>query len=232
MACQRGGLQHRGWAVHGDIDIVPAHTPCIWEPNDRDTALIVGIDSGLLARIAEESGAHPGPLELLNRFQTRDPQIENICWAIKAEMEAGYPSGRLFLDSLATALAVSLVRRHSSAEGSPVAKVSPMGGRRLREAISFIEDNLKRDVSLDEIAHAAGLSVSHLKATFRAAVGVPVHQYVVQRRVELAGMLLREGRLSIREVAQETGFAHQSHLARHVRRILGCSPKELKEGAR
>lgn len=229
MVCQRAGLKHSGWAVHGDIDIVPAETPCIWEPNEHDTALIVAIDPDLLTAAAEEFGLPASGLEVLNRFQIRDSQIENICWALKAEIEAGYPTGPIFLDSLATALAAALVRRHSSLGTAPNSAVSSISGHRLRQALSFIEDNLNRDLSLSDIAQAAGVSVSHLKATFRQATAVPVHQYVIQRRVERARHLLCEGKLSISEVAQETGFAHQSHLATHMRRILGCSPKTFRQ---
>jgi AraC family transcriptional regulator len=51
---------------------------------------------------------------------------------------------------------------------------------------------------------------------------------VIQRRVDRAAALLEQGKLTIGEVAQETGFAHPSHLARHLQRLLGCSPKALR----
>jgi AraC family transcriptional regulator len=57
-------------------------------------------------------------------------------------------------------------------------------------------------------------------------VGLPVHQYVIQRRVDRAQVLLREGKLPISRIAAETGFSHQSHLSYHVRRLLGVSPSE------
>ncbi len=72
------------------------------------------------------------------------------------------------------------------------------------------------------------MSVSNLKTTFRESTGVPVHQYVIQRRVERAASLLEQGTLTIAEVAQETGFTHPSHLARCLKRFLGCSPKALR----
>ena len=228
MACQRSGQKHRGLAVHGDIDIVPADTGCVWEPNGPDRALIVSINPDVLASAAEELGLDRHRLEVVNRFQIRDSQIEHICWALKAEMELGYPTGRTFLDSLSTALAAALVQRHSSLASVPSASISCMSGQRFRQALSYIEGNLQQDLSLKEIAQAAGVSASHLKTTFRQLTGVPVHQYVIQRRVERAATLLAQGRLSISEVAQETGFAHQSHLAKHMQRLLGCSPKAVR----
>jgi AraC family transcriptional regulator len=59
-------------------------------------------------------------------------------------------------------------------------------------------------------------------------MGVAVHQYVIQRRVELAKTLLLQDQKSITEIALEAGFAHQSHLARHMRRMLGLPPRALK----
>lgn len=229
LFCKRRNLTHRGWAVYGDIEVIPADTPSIWEPDRSDTAFVVAIDPSLLSATAEDFGLHAASLELLNRFQVRDSQIEYICLAVKAEIEAGYPNGRIFLEGLATSISAALIRRHSSLAGSSSHLKSPLSGRRLRQVLSFIEDHLKDDISLSDIARAADLSVSHLKTTFREATAVPVHRYVIQRRVERAKDLLREGELSIEQVARETGFAHSSHLATHVRRIFGCSPKKLRE---
>jgi len=177
---------------------------------------------------AEELGVGRNRFEVVNCFQVRDSQIEYICWALKAEMERGYPTGRTFLDSLSMALAAALVRCHSSLASVQNPSNTSMSGHRFRQALSYIEGNLQQDLSLNEIAQAAGVSASHLKATFRQLTGVPVHQYVIRRRVERAATLLAQGKLSISEVAQEAGFAHQSHLAKHMHRLLGCSPKAVR----
>jgi AraC family transcriptional regulator len=73
----------------------------------------------------------------------------------------------------------------------------------------------------------ADLSVSHLKVLFRHSVGLPVHEYVVRRRVERARTLLLAGKLSLSQVALASGFAHQSHLARQMRRVLGVTPAAI-----
>jgi len=228
VACRRGGYRHAGRAVFGDIDIIPMETPSVWEMKGKDTALLMRLSSSLLRAAAEELGMDPARLEIRNRFQMRDEAIENIGWALKAEMEAGYPSGRLYLDGMALSLAARLVRCHSSAALSDRMLNRRMAGARLRRVLAHIEDNLEKDLSLFEIASVAELSVSHFKASFREAMGLPVHQYVIRRRVEHAKRLLREGKLSISQVALEVGFAHQSHLARHMRRLTGVSPRSMR----
>jgi AraC family transcriptional regulator len=228
MSCHRGGFSHRGVGIHGDIDIIPSGTPCVWEPKETDTALTLGISPRLVAFAAKESGTYSERLEILNRFQIRDQRIEHIGWALKAEMEAGNPAGAVFNESAAMALASCLVRSHGSIARTAHGPSPTLAGRKLRNVLSYIEDNLDRNVSLEELAGVAGLSASHFKASFRRSMGTPVHQYLIRRRVERATVLLRDGALSIVEIAQATGFAHSSHLASHMRRLLGCSPKSIR----
>ncbi len=229
--CTRLGQCHRATTIHGDIEIIPARTPGVWEIKERDTALIIAVNPRLLETVVEECDMGPRDVEIRNRFQVRDQQIEHIGWALKAEMESGYPSGRLYVDGLATALAARLIRDHSSLEAPSGSASGGMSGRKLKELLSFIEDNLSQDLGLRELARVAGLSTSHLNVLFRQSVGMPVHQYVIRRRVERAATLLRDADMSIGEVALEAGFSHQSHLASQMRRVLGISPKELKAGA-
>jgi AraC family transcriptional regulator len=227
VACDRDGERHRGLSVHGYSDIIPAHVASRWEMKEPDTVLLLSVAQGLLRSVAEESGLDSRRIEIINRFQTRDVKIEHIGWALKAEMETGCPNGSLYSESLATALAVHLLNRHSSQARAIAHQQGGLSGHRLKQVLSYIEDNLGQDLSLRDIAQVAGLSVSHCKTAFRASVGQPVHQYVIRRRVERARSLLSDGRLPISQIALETGFAHQSHLAYHMRRILGVTPKAV-----
>ena len=232
VSCRRAGRSHRGIAVHGDIEIIPADTPSIWEITEKDTFLAMSISPELMDAVAEHLDFNPQRIEIRNRFQIRDQQLENIAWALKAEMESGYPCGRLYLDSLAVAAATRLLLFHSSVSREPKKLHGRLSERRLRQVLSYIEDNLSQDVSLTDIAAVAGLSVSHFKSLFRETLGLPVHQYLIRRRVERAKTLLREDKLPISQIAFETGFAHQSHLAHHMRRVLGVSPRTFREMSR
>jgi AraC family transcriptional regulator len=232
LACRRSGRKFRGLAVHGDIDVIPAETPSFWEIAKRNTEMIVSLSPALMRTVGEELDLDPARIEIRDRFQIRDPHLENIGWAFKSEMETGYSNGRLYLESLATATASRLLTGHNARNAKAESPGDALSGRRLKQALSFIEDNLNRNPSLAEIAAAAGLSVSHFKPGFRAATGFPVHEYVIRRRIDRAKTLLGESDLAISQIALETGFAHQSHLAYHMRRILGVAPKTLRETLR
>jgi AraC family transcriptional regulator len=227
--CRRGGERYCGTTIHGDLEIIPPNLGGIWEIKARDTALIIGLKLRLLQDVVAESGGDPNKLQVTNRFQVRDPQIEHIGWALKAEMESGYPSGRLYLDALATGLAARIVRNHSSLARASRSTTTAIPGGKLKLVLGYIEDNLERDLGLSEIADLAGVSVSHFKVLFRKSVGLPPHQYVIRRRVERAAMQLREGKTPIGQIALANGFCHQSHLAMHVRRVLVVSPRQIRD---
>lgn len=229
LGCRRDGQRFHGTAVHGDIDIVPAHTTMRWEMYDQnDRTLILSLSEKLLRKLTEESTSNRARLRILNRFQIRDLELEQLSGAMKREMELGFPSGRLYLDGLTLAIASRLVTRHGSRTKEVEQQHGGLTGFRLKRVLSFIEEQLAEDLSLEKIAAVAGVSPSHLNALFRHSMGMAVHQYVVQRRVEFAKTLLLREEMSIAEIALEAGFAHQSHLARHMRRALGLPPRALK----
>ena len=228
MSCNRAGLSHTGSAVHGDIDIIPMGTAARWEMHDEnDKALLMSLPVTMLNAVAEENGFGARGVELRNRFMARDRQLENIGWAMKSEMEMGSPSGKLYIDGLALSAAARLVAGHSSVAVQERWR-GGLDGRRLKRTLEFIEAHLSEELSLARLATVAEMSVSHFRAGFRESVGVAVHQYVIERRVEYAkSLLMREGQ-TIVEIALAAGFTHQSHLARHMQRSTGFSPMQMK----
>jgi AraC family transcriptional regulator len=136
----------------------------------------------------------------------------------------------LFIDGLATALAARVLAQQSrkQATGSDRhARALPVW--RLRHVLDYIEAHLDEDLSLAELAAVAGFSLSHFKPLFKQAVGLPVHRFVLERRVERARTLLLEGKNNMGEIALEAGFSHASHMARCMRRVLGLSPSQIVE---
>jgi AraC family transcriptional regulator len=230
IGCERGGRSHIGLSVHGDVDIIPAGVESRWNLKKQDCALVVRISQGLLTEVAMDLGVEPAGAVLMNRFQIRDAKIEYLGWALKTEMDHGFGVGRLYADGIGVAMACQLVRAHSVAAGKvAITSSAAMSGFRLRRVLGYIEEHLCDDLSLGAIATASGLSVSHCQRAFRGAVGVSVHQYVLRRRVERARSLLIDTRRSIGDIALAVGFSHQSHLAYHLRRLLGSSPMSLRK---
>jgi AraC family transcriptional regulator len=214
--------------TRGDIDMFPAGASGAWAADDASSGLLLQISPLLLYRAAEGLGLDPDRSGLEVRCQVRDPQIEYITWALDAEHRAGYPSGLLYTESLSVALAVRLLGGYMASPRLP----RGLSNEQLRLLTAYIEEHLDQELSLTTLANVVGVSGSHLKTIFRRSTGLPVHEYVIQRRVERARMLLLRGELPASQVALAAGFAHQSHMARWMRRLLGVTPTALMHGPR
>ncbi|MGZ9722267.1 helix-turn-helix domain-containing protein [Rhizobium miluonense] len=225
--CQCDGRDLRRQQKHGDIDIVPAGLEGWWE-DDRDcTILRLTIRPELLETAARELGQDPEGVSLTPQFQLRDARLESIAWAIKAEIEATVPSDRTYADTLGMALAIRLLESNGQRRIGTAATGSTLTSRQQRRLAEFIEDHIDQSLSLADLAIVAGLSVSHLKPLFHGSFGMPVHKYVLARRVERAKLLLMTTDMPPAQVALETGFAHQSHMAHWMRRITGFTPSMI-----
>lgn len=231
VTCRYAGRTHRRLQAHGDIDVVPAGIGGAWEDETAATALVVHVSPALLAAATTGLGLPASRVAVAPQYQMRDPQIEHLGWALKAELEAGYPGGRLYTDSLGLALATRLIHLGTTTS-APFATRRALSDRQRRRVVEYIEAHLDRDLSLNQLAEVAGVSVSHFKALFRQSLGLPVHQYVVRRRVDRARVLLLEGKLPLCQVALESGFAHQSHMARWMRRLLDVTPTDVVRSRR
>jgi AraC family transcriptional regulator len=228
ISCLRDGRNFTGTAAQGDIDIIPAGTSARWQVHDEnDETLLISLPQRFLGTMTEELGIDISKLSIHNCFQVRDHELENLSWAMKRELESGRTSGKFYLEGLAIAAASRMVTQYSS-HASRHPKVHLLDQRAMKRVMTFVEDHLAEDLSLERLASVAGVSVSHFKTVFRRAASLSIHQYVIQRRVERAKRLLLSSHLSIADVALATGFAHQSHMARHMRRASGISPLALK----
>jgi len=133
----------------------------------------------------------------------------------------------------ATVVAIHTRPRMSMLRHAPIAESLPpnRGGlspARTHRICEYIHSNLGQNISLEALAEMAGLSTHHFARAFKQTVGMPPHGYVLQRRIEHAQQMLRNTDLPMSEIALSAGFADQSHLARHFRRITGMSPSVVR----
>jgi AraC family transcriptional regulator len=211
----------------GDFDLLPAASSVSWIDYGYSTFFSVGLEHWLMRQTAYDLGVEPDRIAFEPHLTCRDAQIEHLVWALKAELEAEQPCGRLYADSLGIALASRLVRRWASVTSDLIPAGLPK--RKLERVLAYVRDRIADDLALADIAAIAGVSPTRFKRLFKQSMGIPVHQYVMRRRVERATELLRRTNMPLSEVALQTGFANQSHMATTVRRAIGVTPKALRD---
>jgi AraC family transcriptional regulator len=161
------------------------------------------------------------------------PQLVGALRAVDAELTAGGVGGSLASESFANVLSVHLIR-HIVAPGRAVhGRDGALPQRRLRAVLEYIEEQLDATPTLTEIAAVAGVNPYHFARQFKAATGLPPHQYVITRRVERAKHLLQAGTdSSLAEVAARAGFYDQSQFSHHFKRLVGVTPSQYRNSSR
>jgi AraC family transcriptional regulator len=188
-----------------------------------------------LAKTAtEELDRDPARIGLRYSGGFRDPLIESIGRTVAAELRGPGPTAALMVETLSAALGVYILRHYadrSSAASQPLPTVKgALDGRRLARVLAFIDANLGRELGLEELAREACLSPFHFARSFKAATGLPPHQYVLQRRHAHAKALLAGRALSLAEVAFACGFSSQAHFSTSFKQATGMSPSAFGRG--
>ena len=101
----------------------------------------------------------------------------------------------------------------------------------VKKACDYLIEHYAENVFLEQLALLAGLSPFHFSRVFSEQIGMPPHAFQTQVRVARARTLLLEG-WSISEVAARTGFADQSHLTRHFKRLVGITPGRYQQNSK
>ena len=112
----------------------------------------------------------------------------------------------------------------SAAHPSPCVSGQGLVKWRLGRVERYIREHLHRNITLPELALAAGLSRMHFAKQFKAAMGLRPHEYVLGKRIELAKSLMLNPDVPLVDVAMSSGFQSQSHFTTVFRRLVGQTP--------
>jgi AraC family transcriptional regulator len=187
--------------------------------------LQLGISDAAL--MACSDGAY-GEVELSPSRKFADPRLSALVAAARAEMVAGFPSGRLFLDSVEQAMAVALIQGHAVRHRPMQLSRGGLGSARLRRIKELVHAKMEDDLSLDEMAQSAGLSTAHFARMFRKSTGETPHQFVLRQRVDHAKAMLRAPDARVLDVAVACGFKTQQHFAQVFRDVCRVSPTKYR----
>jgi AraC family transcriptional regulator len=218
----------------GNVALLPATVPYAarWQGMKKVTALF--LDPDLLSTAGGETPGTQIELRPAVSPQT-DALLADLVLTLRREVQAGFSGGALYGESLGIAIAAHLVRSYAVATcrvTDPRVGLPPEGLRRIE---TYVEENLARSLSLQELSQQLGMNVYCFVRSFKRSTGIPPHQYVLRRRVERAKAFLLDPGISIADIALRCGFATQSHLTATFNRVTNLTPGEYRrvfEGSR
>lgn len=171
-------------------------------------------------------------VELHDLLRVEDPILTWIGDQMVQEVAAGRPGGQLCDDALALQPSVHLLRKYSSLQFKLPCSHGRFGPLHARLIEDYIEQNISRNITLEELANICNCTPVQFARKFRAHYGMRPHTYVSSRKVERACQHLRKDRLALKEIALLSGFSDQSHLNRIFRRHKRITPAEYRKQCR
>jgi AraC family transcriptional regulator len=211
--------------VQGSCVIVPANTSQQAEWNKGSGALMLAIDPIVFAQTIYEV-VDPDTIQLLPQFTTPDPFVYQIGVTLKSALIKQSNTSRLYAETLVNTLILHLLEHYTTTRPNLRECVAgQLPQYKLQQVIDYINAYLDRDLSLKELSNVVQMSPHYFSKLFKQSTGNTLHQYVIRCRIERAKDLLKLRKLSIAEIATLTGFADQSHLHRHFKRLVGVTPK-------
>lgn len=205
------------------VGIVPT-----WHSHTPSQVILCALDSNFIETVLSELDRRPSAKPIM-RPKFQDLAIRRLMTLLLEELEAGAPSGKLYGDSLAHALAIRYLRlgervRHERVHSA----VSALPPYALKRVLERIEHSFRSGLGLASLAQEAGYSRGHFLKMFRASTGTTPHQYLLKRRIDHARFLLKGREISIVDIAGDCGFSSQAHLTQIFRQHVGVTPAEYR----
>ena len=99
----------------------------------------------------------------------------------------------------------------------------------LDTAVQYIDSHLTDELSVRELASVCFISADHLTRLFKKKFGVSVSEYMQERRIRLAGELMRRQEMTISMVANKVGFGNYSYFTEQFKKFYGMTPREYQK---
>jgi AraC family transcriptional regulator len=217
----------------GMMFLIPRHTEfgSNWDAPWTNGAL--RLNPGMVSESAAAiHRGDPDKIEMLPAFFFTDPLLYHLGIELSNELQSANPLGVLYAESLTNTLVLYLLRHYSSGRAVRELSSSRLTPAQLRIVDEYIHAHLDQKITLADLAACLHLSVPHFERMFRATTHRPPYQYVLERRLERARVLLEKTRLPLAHVARECGFSSQSHFTAHFTRHVGVSPARFARSVR
>ena len=212
----------------GSFTLTSANTPLQARWREPVEILAIALDPSFMAALIHDTTI--AARAFIPQFAPQDARIAGIGQALLAELAEGGPNGPLFVEGLTTALTLHLLRQYQCPPWQPLAAPCGLSPHDLRRVRDYMHAHLTDAISLGDLAQVVGLSPSRFAALFKHSTGEAPYHALLGLRVARAQDLLLHSSLPLGIVARQAGFANQSHMTRHVRRLLGSTPLTLRRG--
>ena len=204
------------------------HTPNefhnLWSEKGREAGFIIFTFSAdalptLSSRIFEVNDLKE-PLDILTDLRT---SLQRHKGWIEGVREGCEQKAALSLKRLELFLLQTVFENEAQKAGNPLSQ----SAKHYAAAVKYLEENLHRSLTVQEIASACRIGEVNLKKIFSRYAGVGVIAYFNYLKIRAAVKLLKNG-ATVRETAESLGFLNQNYFCTVFKRVMGKAPKSFK----
>lgn len=226
--CFDGRWKHARCAP-GSISLLTRAQRSNWNWSENVDVNHVYLEEATVLRVASEAMDRPlADIRLRDVLDVEDPVLTASVAAIAAEARAPGLGGNLYVEAVATQLALHLLRHYAEITVRERVDASQLGSAQRQRLVDYIDAHLHDSLSLPALAAVVGLGVCSFARRFRSSFGVAPHAYVTAQRVARAQRLLADPARVPKQVAVDCGFADQAHLNRVFKARTGLTPGEFR----
>ena len=214
----------------GDIWINPPNTPFSHHISEPCHFVILAIQEEVFLEKCSFSLKNQ-KLLFLNNYNVDDETIKGIMELFLIEAKANGRNGNAYLNNLLSLLATHYVQNYSNYVDlqSERAALSRFDKNQLAKVDSYIFDNMANNISVDELADLLNYSKFYFLREFKKLVGITPYQYLMDKRLEQAKVLLSKAKIDIAAISLELGFNDQPHFTRAFKKQFGVTPGQFQK---
>ena len=209
------------------LTVIPAHAEAHFDINYAHDLLIAALPVSQLLPLLEEHGLRTDIFAEQYGVSRTHPGAIAIADEMWRCSELPARTANLYLDGL-TLQFLAVVAGQDALSPNGVGRPEDL---RVARVIEYIEAHFGEPLAVGELAAIACLSQSHFTRVFKAATGLAVWAYVLERRRERARQQLMTTRKPVVQIAYDCGFANQAHLASVLVKKYGATPGQIRKSA-
>lgn len=233
VAIEQGRVVHEVNVEPGALYVVGAQATTLLRVSESSDTLEIYPDMALFRSAAERGNVRHFELEPTLHgpgavMFARDPVALGVAHILRRACMNGMTLSDVAASSLAHLLVQRVLAIQCHVGPFPSKAAARLGERPMRAVVDYVEEHLTDRITLDDLAAIAHVSPFHFARCFRNSTGLPPHQYVLARRIELAKRRLLTTDLPVREIAWSVGFENISHFRRQFAAHFGSAPGALR----
>ena len=210
----------------GSTTLIPAGIVPAARSREPFDVVLCALKVDFVNRVKDELDSQPS-ICFEYRKRCQDEVVSQLMRLLTTEASEGGPSGRLYADHLAHALALRFLREEARDTLQTRSFGSPLPRHLLRRVFDRMHE-LSARLDLLTLANETGYSRTHFLRMFRVATGTTPHRYLLQLRVRRAQELMHLASLSLIDIAAHCGFSSHAHMSKAFRQFLGVSPSTYR----